>query len=308
MTHRPESTADDRAARPVARARIGLPAVDRAIADLAEAAELVPFLALLRDPAASRPWREATLTAQARAERDYEARAELADRNEDAPGEHADAARADVLDLLADVLDHAVFLATFVSRAAWCPIQRPPGRDADPRPYLRRAAEYLPLAVTGWTNGKDIAHYVADVAAALVADLHHGLALVADGHTVKAVCPWCKGRTETAPIGGEYTWRVRVLPGGEPAIVCESGTCHPSSKEVGTWWGGCPVWPMQDWPWLARRLAHLDARRAAQAPPTAPAARTEGATGRAGTPTLDDEPRRLLAGLVDESAWPESAV
>ncbi|TDD25007.1 hypothetical protein E1287_37745 [Actinomadura sp. KC06] len=279
----------DRSPRSVARDTQALPAIDRALADLAEVETLVPLLALLRDPAAKRPWREVQLDAWARAELDDEARAELAERTEDAPGEHRDAARADVLDVLSGVLWRAEDLAHHLSRAARCPILPPARADGDPRPYLAHAAACLPTAVTGWENGKEIAQYAADTAAAMVADLESALALNVDGHTVKAVCPWCRGG-----LAGSYTWRVRVVA-DEPAIVCESGLCQPSSREVTTWWKGCPVWRFPDWPWLAKRVAHLDARRMAEA---APPPRALPAAPPA--PPISQAEVELLAGLAPE--------
>lgn len=297
MTRRPSN--NDGAARTFARDTQALPAVDRAVRDLVEVADLVPFLALLRDPGVRRPWREVHVDAFRRAELDDEARAELADRNADAPGEHQDAARADVLDVLSGVLWRAEALAWHLSRAAWCPVLPDAPRDADPRPYLRRAAACLPAAVTGWENGKELAHWAADSAAELRADLAQALALHVDGHTVKATCPWCQGG-----LSGGYSWRVRVLPGGEVAIVCESGVCQPPHKDVTTWWAGVPVWPFRDWPWLAKRLAHLDARRAAQAPPPAPYASFRGSTGRAGSPVTEAAAAELLAGRLDKDVIP----
>lgn len=294
MTTRHPSNGDDhhhdRSPRSVARdTREGLPAVDRALAALAEVETLVPLLALLRDPSTRRPWREVQLDPYRRAELDDEARAEQADRTEDAPGEHRDAARADVLDVLSGVLWRAEDLAHHLSRAARVePLAAAPA-DGDPRPYLERARETLVPAVLGWTNGKDIAYWAADQAGAMLADLAAALALNVDGHLVKALCPWCRGG-----LAGAYTWRVRILV-GEPVIVCESGTCNPPSKDVSTLWKGCPVWRFHDWEWLAKRLRRLDERRAAAAPPPALPA-VQGSTGRAGTPTSDGAGVELLDG------------
>ncbi|WP_242908692.1 hypothetical protein [Actinomadura terrae] len=295
-------TGSDQTARSVARGaredRRHLPAVDRAVADLAEAADLVTFVALLRDPTVRRPWRETHLDAFARAVADDEARAELADRTDEAPGEHKDAARPDVLDVLSGVLWRAEDLAWHLAHAARTDPLPPAPADGDPRPYLRRAAECVPAAVLGWSNGAEIAHYAADTAAVILADLAAALALNVDGHTVKAVCPWCRGG-----LAGGYSWRVRVLV-DEPAIVCESGVCQPPSRDVTTWWKGCPVWRFPDWPWLARRIAHLDERRTttAAAPPYK---RDRSTTGRAGTPTPDQAAAELLAGRLDQDVTPD---
>lgn len=271
------------------------PAVDRALADLQAVEELVPFLALLRDPSTRRPWRETHLDPWTRAEVDAEARQERAERAEIAPGEHTDAARPEILDLLSGVLWRAVSLAEGLSRAAWCPVLPPAARDGDPRPYLARARAVLPTAVLGWANGDQIAHWAADQAAAMAGDLRGALALNTDGHIVKATCPWCRGG-----LAGAYTWRVRIIA-GEPLIVCEGDQpCEPPSRDAGTWWRGRPAWRMGDWPWLAARLWHLDRRRAAEAAPPPPYDRARGAIGRAGTPTTDHAARELLAGLTPE--------
>lgn len=271
------------------------PAVDRALADLQAVEELVPFLALLRDPSTRRPWRETHLDPWTRAEIDAEARQERAERAEIAPGEHTDAARPEILDLLSGVLWRAESLAEGLSRAAWCPVLPPAARDGDPRPYLARARAVLPTAVLGWANGDQIAHWAADQAAAMAGDLRGALALNTDGHIVKAHCPWCRGG-----LTGAYTWRVRIIA-GEPLIVCEGDQpCEPPSRDAGTWWRGRPAWRLADWDWLAARLAHLDAQRAAREPAPPPYDRARGAIGRAGTPTTDHAARELLAGLAPE--------
>jgi len=278
-----------------------MPAVERALVDLRQVEELVPFLALLRDPQTRRPWREVHLDPYACAEADAQAREERAERVEIAPGEHTDAARPDVLDLLSGVLWRAESLAEHLSRAAWCPVLPPAAADADPRPYLARARACLPVAVTGWTNGDEIAWWAADTAAAMLDDLAGALALNVDGHLVKAVCPWCRGG-----LTGAYTWRVRVIA-GEPLIVCEGDQpCEPPSRDAGTWWRGRPAWRFRDWEWLAARLWHLDRARAAREPAPPPYASFRGVTGRAGTPTTLNAEREILAGLApDQPADPE---
>lgn len=289
MTH-----PDPPRARPVAHARDearrGMPAIERALTDLAEVETLVALVALLRDPSTRRPWREVQLDAYARAELDHQARAEVEDRNAEAPGEHRDAARADVLDLLSGVLWRAQDLAAYVLRAVYHPALPAAGPAADPRPYLTAARTHLTAACLGWANGADFAYFAADRAAAMLDDLRGALALNVAGHVVKALCPWCHGG-----LAGEWTWRVRVLV-DEPAIVCESGVCNPPSRDVGTWFRGAPAWRFRDWEWLAARLWHLDQRRTAAAP-LMPYASFAGSTGRAGTVATPDAERELLAGV-----------
>jgi hypothetical protein len=246
---------------------------DRAAADLRLIAEYWPGLAETRIPGTPPPYRVNPLTADQRAQLDHQARQERVDRDGLAPGEHPDAVRPEVLDLLASLLIDAVDLAEHVSLAARAPVLPPPPTAfADPTPYLTRAADYLPEAVAAWTNGPDLAAWVARTARHMLNEMGRALALVYDGQQLRMICPWCAGRTETAPIGGEYTWRVRDLLGtlrcehGHPdrqacpscpqhiAIVCESGTCEPPSRDVTTWWRGHPAWPIYEWDWLAKRV------------------------------------------------------
>lgn len=234
-------------------------AVDRAIRDLGLVHGHVVALACLRDPATKRPWREPSLDPVARAELDYLARQERAERlRELAPGEHADAVAPEVLDLLDQVHEWAVHLEQHISRACRAPILRPTA--ADPRPHLARVAAYLPQAVVSWTNGSEIAWWVADVANDLATAVSRALSLMQDGQRLKVICPWCQGRTEMAPVGGQRTWRVRQLPGNLLTIVCESGTCNPPTADVTTWWRGKPAWPIYEWDWLASRIESVEAR------------------------------------------------
>ncbi|WP_433465720.1 hypothetical protein [Spirillospora sp. CA-128828] len=267
-------------ARPVtshARAH-GLPAIDRAIGDLRLLGAYWPGLVATRLPDVVRPYQPPTITPEQRAELDYEARLERAERVGEAPGEHIDAARPDVLDLLFELIDTAEDLAAHVSRAAWLPVLPPPaGVLADARPFLERTARYLPAAAVGWANGDELVWWVARTARQMLVQAGRALALTHDGQRLDAVCPWCQGRTETAPVGGAKTWRVRDLLAAQRcehdqierltcvrcpqliAIVCESGTCEPPSKDVGTWWRGRPAWPIEEWDWLARRLVAAEA-------------------------------------------------
>lgn len=242
MTHPPT--------RPTPPNREHLPAVDRALNDLTEITDLVVGLALLRDPGTARPWRPPHLDAYLRAELDHQARLERAERVGEAPGEHVDAARPDVLDSLSSILWRAEELAYHLSRAAYCPVLPPAPPAGDPRPYLAHAAACLPTAVTAWPNGDEIAWWAARQTRDMVREISASLALMHDGQRLNVVCPWCRGG-----LTGEQTWRVRSLPGGLVAIVCEGDQpCEPPSKDVGTWWRARPAWPFHEWEWLAKRI------------------------------------------------------
>jgi len=97
---------------------------------------------------------------------------------------------------------------------------------------------------------------VAAHAGRMAAEVSRALYLAPDGQTLKTVCPWCKGG-----LSGAYSLRVRLLPGGIAAVVCESDIiCEPPSRKVGTWWQGRPAWGFEDWRWLAGELHRADGR------------------------------------------------
>lgn len=224
--------------------------LDRAQADLRLVAELWPSLVDSRIPGTPVPYREPAITPERRAELDHEARQERLDRNGLAPGEHPDAARPEVLDLMGSVLADAEDLAERVSLAAWCPVLEPSSSAfSDPTPFLQRAADYLPLA------DRELLRYVAVVAGGMAGQVTDALGLRDDGQVLRVLCPWCGGNWL-----GERTLRVRVLPGDMVAIVCEAGLCSPPLGDVGTWYRGRPCWPLHMWPWLAQRIGRAERR------------------------------------------------
>lgn len=223
---------------------------ERAVADLHLVAELWPSLVDSRIPGTPVPYREPTITPERRAELDHEARQEWIDRNGLAPGEHPDAARAEVLDLMGSLLIDAENLAEGVSLAAWCPILPPPSTAfASPLPYLQRAVTYLP-GVDART-----AAWAAGVARQMAGEVVDALGLRTDGQLLRVICPWCHGS-----LLGDRTLRVRILPGDLVAIVCEFEMCNPPLRDVGTWWNRRPVWPLHMWPFLAQRIERAERR------------------------------------------------
>jgi hypothetical protein len=216
----------------------------RAAADLRKLVDLWPALTQMRLPDAHRPYMRPVITPERRAELDHQARAERLERDASAPGEHPDAVRPEILDLMSSVLVDATDLADRVAVAVHATCLPPPSSGfADARPYLRMAG--------AWTASleEDLLHHVADVARDMLAQVSRTLGLVYDGQQLEVVCPWCSGG-----VTGAATWRVRTLPGDLVAIVCESGVCEPPSRDVGTWWRGAPAWPMWDWEFLAKRV------------------------------------------------------
>lgn len=222
---------------------------ERTAADLRLIADLWPDLAESRFPDVARPYQRPVITLERRAELDHQARIERLERNGLAPGEHVDAVRPEILDLMVDVLIEAEGLAGIVCVAGRCPQLAPPSTAfADARPYLlRAAADVHHLAL-----GQDL-DYVARIARRMVAAVSRTLGLVYDGQHLEIVCPWCRGGLTGAP-----SWRVRELPGDQVAIVCESGLCEPPTKSVGTWWRGAPCWPLREWDWLAGQVRAAD--------------------------------------------------
>jgi len=225
--------------------------IDRAAADLRLIAEYWPGLAQLRDPSVYAPRPPSLLTPEQRAELDHAARLERVERDGLMPGEHQDAARAEILDLMASLAYDADDLAEVIALAIWCP--RPePGSSAfaDPTPLLDFAGRNLSML------DRDTAYWVSYQAHRMLADVSRALCLTFDGQLLQAVCLWCGGG-----VSGARTWRVRQLPGDEIAIVCEGDQpCEPPSKSVGTWWKSRPCWPLREWEWLAKQLLAADER------------------------------------------------
>jgi hypothetical protein len=228
------------------------------IADLEWVAAYWPDLTEARLPGTARPWRQPELTPDQRAERDHQARIERAERADWALGESPAPVDVGVLDLLASLLMDADIMHEAVAQAAGVERLDPPSSAfADARPYLAFAVKHLP-AIT--SADPEVMHEVAHTARGMVQQIARALCLMFDGQRLDVVCPWCMGRTELALVGGERTWRVRELPGGLMAIVCESGTCEPPSKDVGTWWRQRPCWPMSEWDWLAKAVTAAEER------------------------------------------------
>ncbi|WP_219512787.1 hypothetical protein [Nonomuraea ceibae] len=227
---------------------------------------------LLGTPA---PFRRPRLTADERDARDHEAWLERLDRTADAIGVSPAPVRVPVLDLITDLLVDIVHLADELGLVLMCPVLPPPSTGlADARPWLVYAlARLAEPAVT-----HELALWAYVRTRAMVATIARALALVYDGQALDVVCPWCRGVTPETPAGGGTTWRVRDLLSrhdcvhGEPdrrfchqcpqqiAIVCENA-CEPPSKDVGTWWRGCPCWPLYEWDWLAKRVRDRSERR-----------------------------------------------
>lgn len=207
-----------------------------------------------------RPWREPTLTPEAREELDRRARAEKAEADDRMPGESIAPVHIDVLDTLADILMRADMLHDHV--AATLGVERldpAPSAFSDPTPYLWFVSEHLGAFCEDDPDGMDA---VSDVARDLRAEMARVLGEVFDGQTLAALCPFCGGRDDHHPVGGARTLRVRLIwmptpddkDAHEPAIVCTGGRCDPPESDCGTRLRGMPVWPLAEWQWFADRL------------------------------------------------------
>lgn len=213
------------------------------VADLEWVAEYWPDLVDARLPMATkRPWRQTTLTAEARAARDAQARLERFDRTALSFGESPAPVDVEILTTALDILVRADDLAAAVAEHLGLPVLPPPRPgELDAWPYLAYAAAHLTT---------DLAEWAAPIARRMYEQTASALAMIYDGQTLDVVCPWCQN---------EAVWRVQELPGGIVAIVCH-GVCEPPLNEVGTWWGGRPVWPITDWARLAKHIQAAEER------------------------------------------------
>ena len=190
-----------------------------------------------------------------------------------------------LLDLLARFVSVCADVAETVAQIAGVErLDAPVSAHVDPRPYLVHARAWLKVAqeaddtTEAWVAEQ--LHRLADAVAAHLGEL-------ADGQVLEALCPWCGGRSEKRPTGGDLTLTVyargpraateppaETKPGEKakerpPMIVCRGTNCAPPDGECGNRIGGLPAWPDREWDWLAARLLPVDT--AAPAPAGAPA-------------------------------------
>ncbi|MCR6706594.1 MAG: hypothetical protein NVV66_18530 [Cellulomonas sp.] len=175
-----------------------------------------------------------------------------------------------LLDLLARfVADSAEFHELVTQAAGVERLPSPRSAWTDPTPYLLRARPWLSVALDAGLDERAVAGVLRGLADAVAAHLGE----VHDGQTLDALCPWCRGRSESAPVGGERTLVVyarlsrleqagRTSPSPDrrttrpegPMIVCRGESCTPPDSDVGWWVGTHPAWPEREWTWLADRL------------------------------------------------------
>lgn len=227
--------------------------IDRIIAQVVLVAEYWPSIAQLLDPTLITPRPASLLTADQRAELDYQAWWERWERIDLAPGEHTDAARVEIIDLTTSLVIDADTLVEIVSSglaSPWVRPDLPSTASSDPWPLLAFVVRHL--GDIDRNRQGDVLSGLSD----MVEAMSRALCLAHDGQILTAVCPWCKGG-----LYGGRSLRVRVLPGDLVAIVCESDIpCTPSARKVGTWIKGRPAWPFAQWPWLAQQLHKASVR------------------------------------------------
>ncbi|MFF0860916.1 hypothetical protein ACFYUV_04085 [Nonomuraea sp. NPDC003560] len=230
------------------------PAEHAAIESLNWLIEYWPDLLEARLPLATRrPWQTPTLSPEAQEQRDAEARLDRYFRNPLALGESAAPLDVAVLQTALDLIVQADDLAASLAEAAMCPALPSPGLSVtDARPWLAYArARLLDL-------GEEWQDWAAPHIHRMYEQAAKQLSMLYTGQTIKVLCPWCRGATSAAPAGGTYTWQIVEMPGKPPQIAIRcAGICEPPQKEVGTWWGGQPCWPIWDWDRLARRARDL---------------------------------------------------
>lgn len=216
--------------------------------------EYWPDLLEARLPMATkRPWQQPELSPEARDRRDFEARIEWSMRNALAPGETPAPLDINILQVVLDVLVQADDLqAKLAEEAGHIPLDPPGPGQLDARPYLAHARARLTELDEAWQD------WAGERAHRMYEQVARCLAMLYTGQTVRVICPWCGGRTAEQPVGGAWTWRVAELPGGQIAIIC-TGTCEPPPREVGTWWGGQPCWPITEWSRLAKHVRAAEA-------------------------------------------------
>lgn len=211
-----------------------------------------------------RPWREPTISPEARAELDRQARIEKVDREGLTMGESPAPVHVDVLDVLSDILMRADMLAEHMAQTIG--VERLDHADsafADAAPFLTFIDLHLTVFIEDDADGLEA---VSQVARELKSEMAQVLGEIYDGQLLSGLCPFCDGRDERHPTGGARTLKVRLvwLPRPEdrdhhePCIVCTSGTCEPSESECGLWVKGAPAWPLAEWDWLAKRLGHAE--------------------------------------------------
>jgi hypothetical protein len=214
----------------------------------------------LRLKGTPRPWREPSISPEARAELDRLARIEKIDREGLTMGESPAPVHIDVLDTLAEILMRSDMLAEHVAGSLGVErLDHAASAFDDAEPFLRFVDLHLAEFAEDDPDGMDA---VSDVARELKAEMGRVLGEVYDGQLLTGLCPFCDGRDDRHPSGGARTMRVRLVwmprpddrDHHEACIVCVGGMCEPSEQQCGLWLKGLPAWPFAEWDWLAGKI------------------------------------------------------
>lgn len=257
---------------------------DAILVDVEFLAEHWADLGEQRRAGSPRPWRQALLDPERRAQMLARDQLERADRDPDAPGFTAAPLHVDVLDVIVDAWTVLDELATLIS-PDWRNTRTGHARD-------RAAAERLaPLPVDDISSILELirtwlrpalpglpARRVTAIGGRLhraVTDVERTLALVRAGQMLTgALCPWCRGITPKHPEGGQTTMRVEELPASDEqkvpavaAVVCWNSLCDPPTDKVSIRWKGRPAWSHGEWDWLAKQLIVAEPHRSQPRPP-----------------------------------------
>ena len=223
-----------------------------------------------RLPSSRRHRPDAVVLAQA-----AEARAELLERRQigwvPGTGKHPAPVDVDMLDLIRDVVAAAEDLALTITQTAG--VDRPSHVTSvweDPRPWLLSARAWLTAA----DEVDDLTvPWARSVLAPVVRRVASTVGEILDGQVIDALCPWCRGRSEKRPNGGERTLMVAAPgqastgarpeatapgQGDGPLVVCHGTNCAPPDSACGRRLRGMPAWPEREWDWLAKQLLPLD--------------------------------------------------
>lgn len=240
--------------------------LDAALADIDWITERWPDLRALVTGQTHRSWKHALtqLDSVQRAEANRQAWLDRHDVLGETIGEAPAPLDVGILDVLADVLMRCDMLHDHVAQTVGHPrLPAASGIDDDPRPFLAYTRQLLPEACQ---DDPDMAEAAAERLRGIRATMVAELGDMEDGQRIRAICPFCMGRTHRFPVGGAFTLTIRVVPvthrrqdgtqeeHHEPIIVCESGDCRPFAAECSRWHRGRPAWPWPEWEWLAQRL------------------------------------------------------
>lgn len=205
----------------------------------------------------NRPHKAPSLTLERRLQLAQQAKDERIERSDLAPGDSEDPFDLEIMDVLVSILETAESLTGTVCAAQGLTAPRAAeSAFTDPRPAL----VYLRRLLPDIADDSALCHKVEHTALDLIETAATALGLAHDGQVLKATCPWCEGRTEARPNGGEHTLRIRTVRGMDATVVtCEGGLCEPPEADCGTWVRGRPAWLQSEWEWLAQRLENRSA-------------------------------------------------